>query len=51
MIARERPERQLDDFDRGRRSEALTHLWRVAALGEIALPESVGIVVSTSSTI
>jgi hypothetical protein len=39
MIARERLERQLDDFDRNRRSEALTHLWRAAELGEIALPE------------
>ncbi len=38
MIARERLERELDDFDRGRRSEALTHLWRAAELGEIALP-------------
>ena len=39
MIARERLERQLDDFDRSRRSEALTRLWRAAELGEIALPE------------
>jgi hypothetical protein len=39
MIARERLERQLDDFDRNRRFEALTHLWRAAELGEIALPE------------
>jgi hypothetical protein len=39
MIARERLERQLDDFDRGRRSEALTSLWRAAARGEDALPE------------
>ena len=39
MIAIERLERQLDDFDRNRRSEALTHLWRAAELGEIALPE------------
>ena len=39
MIARERLERQLDDFDRSRRSEALTLLWRAAERGEDALPE------------
>ncbi len=39
MIATERWERQLDDFDRGQRSEALTLLWRAAERGEIALPE------------
>ena len=39
MIATEQLERQLDDFDRGRRSEALTQLWRAAERGEIALPE------------
>jgi hypothetical protein len=39
MIARERLERQLDDFDRGRRSEALTSLWRAAERGEDTLPE------------
>jgi len=39
MIAREQLERQLDDFDRGRRSEALTLLWRETEVGEIALPE------------
>jgi len=39
MIATERLERQLDDFDRSRRSEALRLLWREAELGEIALPE------------
>ena len=38
MIARERLERQLDDFDRSRRSEALTLLWQDAERGEIALP-------------
>jgi hypothetical protein len=38
MIAREQLERQLDDFDRSRRSEALTRLWRAAEGGEIALP-------------
>jgi hypothetical protein len=39
MIARERLERQLDDFDRGRRSEALTLLWRAAERGDDALAE------------
>jgi len=39
MIANERLERQLDDFDRGRRSEALKFLWRAVARGEGALPE------------
>ena len=39
MIARERLERQLDDFDRNRRSEALTLLWRAVERGEDALPE------------
>ncbi|MGD1016054.1 MAG: hypothetical protein ABR863_06385 [Roseiarcus sp.] len=39
MIATDRLERQLDDFDRGRRSEALTSLWRAAERGEDALPE------------
>jgi len=38
MIASEQLERQLDDFDRDRRSEALTRLWRAAESGEIALP-------------
>jgi len=38
MIASEQLERQLDDFDRNRRSEALTRLWRAAESGEIALP-------------
>ena len=40
MIANERWERQLDDFDRGRRLEALTQLWRAAERGEEALPAS-----------
>ena len=39
MVARERLERQLDDFDRSQRSDALTRLWSAAELGEIALPE------------
>jgi hypothetical protein len=39
MIATERLERELDDFDRNRRSEALTYLWRAAEHGEIALAE------------
>jgi hypothetical protein len=42
MIATERWERQLDDFDRSRRSEALTHLWRAVERGEDALPEPGG---------
>jgi len=40
MIANERLERQLDDFDRGRRSEALTQLWRAAERGEDVLAAS-----------
>ena len=39
MIARERLERELDDFDRRRRFEALTLLWRAVERGEDALPE------------
>jgi hypothetical protein len=39
MNDNERLERQLDDFDRGRRLEALRLLWRAAEIGEIALPE------------
>jgi hypothetical protein len=39
MIARERLERELDDFDRGRRFEALALLWRAVERGEDALPE------------
>jgi len=39
-MAREQLERQLDDFDRGRRSEALAQLWRAAERGEDALPAS-----------
>ena len=40
MIATEHLERQLDDFDRVRRLEALTELWRAAERGEIALAET-----------
>jgi hypothetical protein len=40
MIARERLERELDDFDRGRRFEALALLLRAVERGEDALPES-----------
>ena len=39
MIARERLERQLDDFDRDRRSEALAQLWRAAGRSDDALPD------------
>jgi len=39
MIARERLERELDDFDLGRRREALAALQRGVERGEIALPE------------
>jgi hypothetical protein len=39
MTATERLERQLDDFDRGRRLEALALLWSAVEGGEIALPE------------
>ena len=39
MIATERLERQLDDFDRSQRLEALASLWRAAERGEDALPE------------
>ena len=39
MTAIERLERQLDDFDRGRRQEALTLLWSAVERSEIALPE------------
>ena len=39
MIATERLEHQLDDFDRVVAREALTPLWRAAERGEIALPE------------
>jgi hypothetical protein len=39
MIAREQLERQLDDFDRSRRSEALASLWRAVQRGEDALPD------------
>ena len=39
MIAREQLERELDDFDRGRRSEALRRLWRAAERGEVAVAE------------
>ena len=42
MSANEQWERQLDDFDRSRRSEALAHLWRGAERGEDALPEPGG---------
>ena len=41
MTPNERLERQLDDFDRGRR-EALTLLWRGAQTGGDALPEARG---------
>ena len=37
MNATERLERQLDDFDRNQRADALTQLWRAAERGEIAL--------------
>ena len=39
MIAREQLERQLDDFDRGRRSEALTRCGAPPSAARIALPE------------
>jgi hypothetical protein len=38
-MAIEQLERQLDSFDRSRRLEALTSLWRAVQLGEIALPK------------
>ncbi len=39
MIPKEQLERQLDDFDRSRRREALTLLWRGAQSGDDVLPE------------
>ena len=39
MIPKEQLERQLDDFDRNRRREALTALWRGAQSGDDVLPE------------
>ena len=39
MVPREQLERQLDDFDRSRRREALTLLWRGAQSGRDVLPE------------
>ena len=39
MIPREQLERQLDDFDRSRRREALTLLWRGVQSGDDVLPE------------
>jgi hypothetical protein len=44
MMAIEQLERQLDAFDRGRRLEALSSLWRAVQLGEIALPKPGGAV-------
>ena len=44
MIAIEQLERQLDDFDPGRRAEALKRLWRETQLDEIALPTPDGAV-------
>jgi hypothetical protein len=44
MIAVDQLERQLDDFDRSRRREALTQLKRAVELGEIALSEPGGAV-------
>jgi hypothetical protein len=44
MIAIEQLERQLDSFDRRRRLEALTSLWRAFDLGEIAIPQPDGAV-------
>ena len=39
MIAREQLERQLDDFDRSQRAEALTQLWRAVERGEETLAD------------